>query len=490
MEDPSPASADDDKREKACETGCVPRPPARPGKLAGWQFYHETLGAPRYVVAPMVDQSELAWRMLARRHGAHLCFTPMLHAAVFLRSEAYRREWLDSCAEDRPLIAQFCANDPATLLAAARLAEPHVDAVDLNLGCPQNIAKRGRYGAFLQEDWPLIHALVSACHEGLAVPVTAKIRVQADPARTLAYAAMLADAGAQMLTVHGRTREQKGVDTGLASWPAIAAVVASLPSLPVVANGNIEWFADVARCLEETGAAGVMSAEAHLHNPYVFAPVPAPNAVDVAEEYLALVREHPCALSCARAHLFKLLQHALHYVKDARERIGQARTLEQLERALREVRSALERETPPLASHWFCQPYRRPAVAVNAEAEPTLAAAAVKRTAAEAAEDGDPIALAKLEERKKRKLERQARKLMMAERLRAVGSLPPKFERCPSCINNCVSHKCVFHLCRACCLSKVETEALDCRPHGFNFSISSNEHSACPEPLPADSVHT
>ena len=64
---------------------------------------------------------------------------------------------------DRPLIAQFCANDPEVLLTAAKQIEHRVDAVDINLGCPQDIARRGGYGAYLMDDWKLIYSL-SSCY--------------------------------------------------------------------------------------------------------------------------------------------------------------------------------------------------------------------------------------------------------------------------------------------------------------------------------------
>ena len=116
---------------------------ATPERIAkAWEFFRG-MGSPKWHVAPMVDQSELAFRMLCRKHGATCAYTPMLHARLFSEGEKYRKEHFTTCPEDRPLLTQFCANDPQILLDAARRVENDCDAVDLNFGCPQRIAKKG-----------------------------------------------------------------------------------------------------------------------------------------------------------------------------------------------------------------------------------------------------------------------------------------------------------------------------------------------------------
>ncbi|KAG9257298.1 putative dihydrouridine synthase family protein [Emericellopsis atlantica] len=276
--------------------GSIPKDaPAGPGKakLYGRAFY-ESIGSPKYIVAPMVDQSEFAWRMLTRsflpeaEQSSLLAYTPMFHARLFEETEKYRHAhfqatrpgtddiWLDGNPKlDRPLFVQFCANDPKHLLHAARHAAPYCDAVDLNLGCPQGIARKGHYGSFLQEDQDLIFRLINTLYKELEIPVTAKIRILETKEATLAYAQNVLRAGASILTVHGRRREQKGHLTGLADWEMIRFLRDSLPKETVLfANGNILQGADIEQCLQATGADGVMSAEGNLSDPSIFGRAP------------------------------------------------------------------------------------------------------------------------------------------------------------------------------------------------------------------------
>jgi len=378
-------------------------------KLDGYEFYREVLGSPKYVVAPMVDQSELAWRKLSRRYGADLAYTPMINAKMYAPAAKKTYRDINFCIsqgeegnmEDRPLMVQFCGHDPDMLLTSAKVVEPYCDAVDINLGCPQDIAKKGKYGAFLQDDWDLIYGMINNLHKNLSIPVTAKFRVFPTIEKTVEYAKMLESAGAQIITCHGRTREQRGHNTGLADWAKIKAVKEAV-SIPVFANGNILYYSDIERCLEATGADAVMSAEANLYNPTVFAPASAASTstaftydgglylphADLALEYLEIVQglKTRTPLSAVKGHLFKLMRPGLMKEIDLRDKMGKIKseTVDGYIEVAREMKERMERDAKaaegkapeevikvdPLTGltilpHWLAQPYWRPVSLTN-----------------------------------------------------------------------------------------------------------------------------
>jgi len=379
-------------------------------KLQGRELFN-SIGQPKRIVAPMVDQSELAWRILSRKYGATLCYTPMFHAKLFATSEKYRAdmwsEWDGDSEKDRPLVVQFCANDPEYLLQAAKHVVGKCDAVDLNLGCPQGIAKKGNYGAFLMDDWDLVYKLINKLHLELEIPVTAKIRVFEEKEKTLEYAKMVLNAGAQFLTVHGRLREQKGQKTGLADWEIIKYLRDNLPSDTVFfANGNILYPEDITRCLNEINCDAVMSAEGNLYNPGVFMnegddiEKQFPRVDHLLREYYEIVKSCPGNASkiAMKSHFFKILRPFLPIHTDIRQQIATCSAkhrfeeIEQIvlnvEKIVQEIYSKPDiKELDQITTgekelwggsykkipYWRCQPYFRPVNGITADKRVTEA---------------------------------------------------------------------------------------------------------------------
>jgi len=219
--------------------------------MSGYDFYR-SIGSPKFIVAPMVEHSKLSYRMLTRKYSAELCYTPMINSKMFVKSEATREREFKTCPEDRPLFVQFCGNDPDILLEAAKYVEDQCDAVDINLGCPQGIAKKGNYGSFLLENTDLIVSMVQKLRDNLKVPVTCKIRCLRTVDATLELCRAIEQAGCSILTVHGRLREHKKNLIGPCNWEIIRKIKESV-SIPVFANGGIRTLADVQACMDYTG---------------------------------------------------------------------------------------------------------------------------------------------------------------------------------------------------------------------------------------------
>lgn len=326
-------------------------------KLEGRELY-KSLGCPKKIVAPMVDGSDLAWRILSRRYGADLCYSPMLHSRLFAEEEKFRDTVLSPLdgkpGLDRPLIIQFCGNNPDVLLSAAKHVVGKCDAVDINFGCPQGIAKRGHYGSFLMEEWDTVYNLIYKLHTELDIPVTAKIRVFDDWSKSLKYAKMCLSAGAQFLTVHGRTREMKGQRTGIADWKLIRYLRDNLPEDTVfITNGNILYQDDLKRCMQETNCDAVMSAEGNLTNPGIFwtetndIEKQFPRVDKFVREYFEIVRSCGEGESkrCFKTHLFKALQKFLSKRTDIRieiARITRKTSWEELDEVVKLIEKAVQ----------------------------------------------------------------------------------------------------------------------------------------------------
>jgi tRNA-dihydrouridine synthase len=243
---------------------------------------------------------------------------------------------------DRNSIAQLAGDDPKWVVQAGKDLQHRFAAIDLNLGCPQNCARRGNYGAWLLPDKERVIRVLTAMVEELDVPITAKIRVFDDDEETIALAKAIQDCGVQMLTVHGRTVKATKLYAGAANWDIIRKIKEEL-DIPIIANGGISCKSDADRCLAETGADGVMSSEALLENPKLFSAAGERNFADdyarsqivTAREYLDTVAAYPFSnapVISPRGHLFCILHRYLSGARhsELRETLAHTATLEDM----------------------------------------------------------------------------------------------------------------------------------------------------------------
>jgi len=234
-------------------------------------------------VAPMVGASELPFRLLCRKYGAQLVYTPMMLASEFAKSQEYRDKEFQTTPFDRPLVCHFAANTPEDFANAAKVAEPYCDAIDLNLGCPQRTAYVGHFGSYLLDakDRPLVLSMVSAAASAVKIPIFVKIRLLDTYEQTLELCQQLYDAGASLVAVHARFRasfHRKG--PGARDGPALLDQVQKLrqelssdskyQNKLLITNGNTITYEDVTKNLELTKADGIMSAEGILDNPALY----------------------------------------------------------------------------------------------------------------------------------------------------------------------------------------------------------------------------
>jgi tRNA-dihydrouridine synthase B len=223
----------------------------------------------RVFQSPLSGVTDLVFRRLVRRYAPDsMMYTEMVQASSLRHLKEVPRI-MEIDTNERPISIQLFDCRPDFMGEAARIAvEQGAESIDINMGCPVNKITKNGGGSSLLRDPVTAEALVKAVINAVNVPVTVKTRIgwDDDEINILDFARRMEAAGAQMLTVHARTRAQ-GYN-GTANWDWIRQVKQVL-AIPVIANGDIFSIESAVACLTQTGADGVMCSRGTLGYPFL-----------------------------------------------------------------------------------------------------------------------------------------------------------------------------------------------------------------------------
>ena len=222
-------------------------------------------------LGPMAGVTDWAFRTICAEMGANITVTEMVSSRALVSKDKKSAALLKKtpvgiCG------AQIFGNDPAIMAQGAQLALEisGCDFLDINMGCPMPKIANSGDGCGLMRTPELAGQIVEAVKQVVDVPVTVKCRLGWDKGsvNVLDFAKRMQDSGADLLTVHGRTRSQ--LYSGIADWDTIRKVKQEL-SVPVIANGDIVSGETAVKCKKWTGADGVMIGRATFGDPWIFA---------------------------------------------------------------------------------------------------------------------------------------------------------------------------------------------------------------------------
>ena len=319
-------------------------------------------------LAPLAGVSDRPFRRICRACGADLTVSEMVSAKALCYEQRQRTgkarsvsgQLASVMADELPMAVQIFGCEPDFMAEAARLLEANEylgragevppSVIDINMGCPVRKVTGNGEGSALLKNPKLAGEIVRAVTAAVSLPVTVKIRAGWDASSVNApeVAKILEDAGASMICVHGRTREQMyepGVNR------AVIAAVKEAVTIPVLGNGDIYTAADALSMMAETGCDGVMVARGAMGNPWIFSEITAAlegrpfTPPTVAQRFavaLTQVREmmeekgERIGLAEAKKHLGWYC-HGMEGAAAARGRLMQATTYEEMVAVLEEL---------------------------------------------------------------------------------------------------------------------------------------------------------
>lgn len=221
-------------------------------------------------MAPLAGYTCFPFRQMAYKLGAGLCFTEMVSAnALKYQDRATSR--LLFCPEygERIRAVQLLGGKPSVMeqMACSELLQDF-QIIDINMGCPvPNVFKSGE-GCALMLDMPRASAIIRGCKKsGKIITVKCRTGIQENHMFAAEFARMCEDSGADLVTIHGRSRSM--MYNGIPHYDEIRQAKAAV-SIPVIANGGIFSAQDADKVMEETGADGVMIGRYALENPFIF----------------------------------------------------------------------------------------------------------------------------------------------------------------------------------------------------------------------------